>query len=139
MTESDEPKRRPRWFQFDLRLLFVLIAAVGVILAIEAARRSGKPSRKLLDTLEVGDSVGIRESNERLITIYVGSGGTYRGTITEIGADFIAIKIDGTNFESFFPLGRITSVRRESSSEAAAVKTMPETRLPLPHKTMFKT
>ncbi len=57
MTQSDDIERRPRWFQFDLRLLFVIIAAIGVILALEVARAPRKLQRSLLDTLQVGDPV----------------------------------------------------------------------------------
>ncbi len=40
MSHANEPSQsspRMRWFQFDLRLLFVIITAVGVILALEMA------------------------------------------------------------------------------------------------------
>ena len=90
MSESDQPNRRPRWFQFDLRLLFVLIAVIGAVLAITVATRARKAERKLLETLAVGDSVHVLRAEGGSVTIHYGSAlvrGSV-GTITEIGEDF---------------------------------------------------
>jgi hypothetical protein len=139
MTESDESKPRPRWFQFDLRLLFVLIAAIGVILALEVPKGSGKSKRKLAEILQVGESVGTLEHTEG-VTISVNGPSHYSpGTVTEIGEDFIAFRRDSDNSEVFVPWSRIYSVRRYVPGTAAITKTPVKTPWSPPAKTLLKT
>jgi preprotein translocase subunit YajC len=135
MTDTNEPKPRPRWFQFDLRLLFVLIAAVGVILAFEMARRSRKAERKLLDTLAVGDSVHVIRGDAGKVTIYYGSSQVrgQQGTITEIGQDFVTIRVDAENAEALIPLSHISRVLRDLPA------TPPDRETAVSTKTLVKT
>jgi hypothetical protein len=119
MTEPEESKSRVRWFQFDLRLMFVLIAAVGVVLAFELARRAKPAGRELRDTLRVGDNVILNKVGEGFeITI---QRGTYNCTITEIGRDFIAAaSIDGEDV--LVPLAKLQRiVRLQPPSPAPAI------------------
>jgi preprotein translocase subunit YajC len=127
MSESDEPKRRPRWFQFDLRLLFVLIAVIGAVLAITVATRARKAERKLLETLAVGDSVHVLRAEGGSVTIHYGSvlvRGSV-GTITEIGEDFVTIRIEEEDTEHVIPLSRISRVLREIPATSPVAKTRP--------------
>src|SRR5438876_5335178 len=117
MTESDEPRPRPRWFQFDLRMLFVVIAAVAVILAIEAAR-DRKSNRRLLETFKAGDSVIIFE-HDYGFAIHVGSSDASRGrngTVSEVGEDFLLVRWQDSNYEAFIPLDRIHRIDRFPSA-----------------------
>jgi hypothetical protein len=107
MSEAKEPESSPRmrWFQFDLRLLFVLVTAVGVILALEMARRSDAGRAKgLTSTIKVGDQVILSQHDQGFeITLQKGA---HSHTVTEIGADYVRLKsIDGP--VSLIPVGKI--------------------------------
>jgi hypothetical protein len=105
MSEAKESSPRMRWFQFDLRLLFVVITAVGVILALEMARRSGAARGKgLVSAVKVGDQVILAQHDQGFeITLQKGA---YSHTVTEIGADYVRLKhLDGV--VSLIPLGKI--------------------------------
>jgi hypothetical protein len=138
MAEGSEVRPRNRWFQFDLRLLFVVVAAVGVILAWEASRReSSKPqARRFVDILQVGDPVTWISSESGGGVLIIDSSAA--GAVTEIGEDFVAIK-DSAG-ERFIPLTKIASVTRRSprSPKAkgmpskAAMKSYPSSRPPPP-------
>ena len=94
-----------RWFQFDLRLLFVVLTAVGVILALEIARRSeGTRAKGLTSTIKVGDQVVLSEHQHGFeITRQKG---VVSHTVTEVGRDYLRLKsIDGP--VSLIPLEKI--------------------------------
>ncbi len=125
-ADSDHPKPRPRWFQFDLRLLFVIIAAIGVILALEVARGPRKTQRSFLDTLQVGDFVDVQRTDRGWIILYDSSRPS-PATISEIGQDFIGVRY-ATGVELFIPLNQIDRVQRDPASA-------PGTKTHVPSKT----
>jgi len=132
MSPSDEIKSRRRWFQFDLRLLFALIAIVCLVLAFEVARRSRKTEGKLRDAFSVSNAVYVLRGEGGNVTIYYGSSLVRGepGTITEIGEDFIVIRLEGENVEALIPVSRISRVLRDLPSAPPAAKT------PVPQKTV---
>ncbi len=136
MTEPDQSRPRPRWFQFDLRLLFVIIAALGVILALEVARAPRKTQRSLLETLQVGDSIFTDSDANGGVTIHYSRPwqGAPQGTITEIGDDFIAIRRENGN-EFFIPLSRLHGVLRSATSPPSPVDAVPQKSWPAVIKT----
>ena len=111
MNEHAETKPRNRWFQFDLRVLLVVIAAIAVVLALEFRpryRANQTSNRELLDVVRVGEPATV-DTTDGQVTIVVSD--EHSSVISEIGADFIAIKFqDGR--ERFIPFSRITRVTR---------------------------
>jgi hypothetical protein len=94
-----------RWFQFDLRLLFVIVTAAGVILALEMARRSDTSRAKVLtSTIKVGDQVVLSEHQHGFeITRQKG---VHSHTVTDVGTDYLRLtSIDGP--VSLIPLDKI--------------------------------
>jgi hypothetical protein len=94
-----------RWFQFDLRLLFVIITAVGVILALEMARRSDAEKAKgLTSTIRAGEQVVLSEYPQGFEIKR--QRGVHSHTVTEVGKDYIRLRsLDGP--ESVIPLEKI--------------------------------
>src|SRR5438552_4093625 len=110
MSESDKPSSRPRWYQFDLRLLLVVIAAVCVILALEVTRRPSSKVRGLRDIPQVGEAVLVTfEGHGPRVFL----GGASNGTITEIGDDFLGVKMGDGGGEVFIPWNQIELIRRQ--------------------------
>jgi hypothetical protein len=123
MSESNESKPRPRWFQFDLRLLFVVVAAVAVVLSLEIARRR-KPLptgfRGALQKLEVGEAADIGPAANGL-SLEVG--GSRSGTIAEVGDDFLVIRSNHFSQEWVIPFDEIRFIERYSPREPSTAKT----------------
>src|SRR5437660_1376801 len=109
MNESEKLSSRPRWYQFDLRLLLVVIAAVCVILAMEVARRPSSKVRGLRDVPQVGEAAQVTFGDHGAAVFL---GGTSTGTVTEIGEDFLALKVDRDSAEVFIPWSKIEMIRR---------------------------
>ncbi len=108
MSQANEPSQsspRMRWFQFDLRLLFVIVTAVGVILALEIARRSdAEKAKALISTIRVGEKVVLSEYQQGFEIKR--QQGVHSHTVTEVGRDYIRLRsIDGP--ESVIPLDKI--------------------------------
>src|SRR5262245_65702806 len=103
--ESSKPSPRLRWFQFDLRLLLVVVTAAAVILAMEMARRSDASRAKgLASTIKVGERV-ILSQHEHGFEITRQSG-VHSHTVTEVGSDYVRLQsIDGP--VSLIPFERI--------------------------------
>lgn len=113
MSEGKEATGRTRWFQFGLRELFLLLTAVGVILALEFGRdvRRKTSGRKLRDAVQVGDRVkvygtGIDSVGRQLEMA--------RGKITEFGEDFIVVDND-----NLIPIANICRIERIPSPPPA--------------------
>jgi hypothetical protein len=110
MSEAEESESSPRmrWFQFDLRLLLVVVAAVGVVLAIYMARQSDAARAKgLTSTIKVGEQV-ILSRHEHGFEI-TRQKGAHSHTVTEVGADYVRLKsIDGP--VSLIPLEKIYQI-----------------------------
>ncbi len=122
-ADSDRLKRRPRWFQFDLRLLFVIIAAVAVVLSLEVARRRKAVSsgyRGTLQKLEVGEPAELsKEAQGWSLEV----GGSRNGTITEVGDDFLVVRSSNYGWEYVIPFEEIRFIRRHLPGQPSAVKT----------------
>ena len=102
---TDESSPRMRWFQFDLRLLFVIVTAVGVILALEIARRSdAEKAKALISTIRAGEQV-VLSLDQHGFEI-TRQKGVHTHTVTEVGKDYIRLQgIDGP--VSIIPLEKI--------------------------------
>src|SRR5205809_4399879 len=112
MSATGKPSTGARWYQFDLRLFLVVIAAVCVVLGLEAARRPASKVRGLRDIVQVGESAEVR-FGDRGVMVFVG--GKSNGTVTEVGEDFLALKVDQDSAEAFVPFNKIELIRRQLS------------------------
>src|SRR5882724_4377303 len=58
MSSDPLQPAKPRWYQFDLRNLLLLVTMLGVVFAMAAQRHGDKPkTRSVLDGLQVGNRV----------------------------------------------------------------------------------